>query len=116
MNVFITAYIIDYAIKFKYFPHIKPLAFLGRHSLQVFVFQVLLVYFYEPFRPEIFNFGYAGRIGVQILASLTLFIPAFMHYYSQNSTNKKLAATDSNNVRGELFQTQNNRMMEVNRK
>lgn len=116
LNVFVIAYIIDYAIRFKYFPQIKSLAFLGRHSLQVFVFQVLLVYFYEPFRPEVFNLGYVGRIGIQVIGAITLFLPAFMHYYYKNAARKKLVVSDINNVAEELFQTQNNGMMEINRK
>lgn len=112
MNVFIIAYLIDFAIKFKYFPQIKPLAFLGRHSLQVFVFQVLLVYFCEPFRPEIFNFGYTGRIAVQIFAAITLFLPAYIHQYSRDAARKKIAV--NNNLQKESYQS--DMMMQIDRK
>lgn len=115
LNVFVIAYLIDYAIRFRYFPQIKPLAFLGQHSLQVFVFQVLLVYFIEPFRPEIFSSGYAGRIGIQILSAVTLFIPAFVHYYYRNTVGKKLAASKIEEVREELFKSRSV-AMEMNSK
>lgn len=73
------AYFINFVNKSGYFPKSKYLAFLGQHSLQVFSFQIVLIYFFSPLRDEVYHFSFAGRILVQFVGALLLFIPASVH-------------------------------------
>ena len=81
INFLVIAYIIGFIIESGHFPKSRPLGFIGRHSLQVFVFQIILVYCYTPFRAEVYSMGPFHKLAVQFLAILLLFVPAFVHNY-----------------------------------
>jgi len=84
VNFLVIAYLIDYLISTNYFPNFKAAAFLGRHSLQVFSFQTILLYYYLPFRGDIYEIGSIAKLTVQCVFVLLLFIPAFIHQYLLN--------------------------------
>lgn len=75
----VTAYLISQTIKAGYFPRSGKLALLGRHSLQVFAFQIILVYAYSPFVPQVHSMHVLARMVPQLAAVLLLFVPALIH-------------------------------------
>jgi hypothetical protein len=74
----VTAYLISQIIKAGYFPRSGKLALLGRYSLQVFAFQIVLVYAYLPFVPRVHSMHVLLRIVPQLGAVLLLFVPALI--------------------------------------
>ncbi len=79
LNFLVIAYLIGYMIDSGYFPKSRPLAFIGRYSLQVFSFQIVLVFYYTPFRGAIFEMGPLVRLLVQLIAASLLFLPALIY-------------------------------------
>ncbi len=64
------------SIKYKNFLKIKSIAYLGKHSLQVFSFHVLFVFFFVP------HYSSAASINkflIVTIAVLSLYIPAWCH-------------------------------------
>ena len=92
INFLVIAYVIGFAIDSGHFPQSKPLAFIGRHSLQVFAFQIILVYYYTPIRAQVYALGFYPKLTVQFVSVFLLFIPAIIHNYYQ----KKLRMGTSN--------------------
>lgn len=85
-NFLVIAYLIGFIIDSGHFPNLKPLAFLGRHSLQVFSFQIVMVYYYTPIRADVFDMGFYPKLAVQCLSALLLFVPALIHRYYLNKS------------------------------
>jgi hypothetical protein len=79
LNFFVLAYMINWAISSGYFIKSKALELLGSHSLQVFSFQIILVYMYFPFRAEMNSMPLLVKILPQLVAVLLIFIPAILH-------------------------------------
>ncbi len=81
-NFLLLAYILDYLIHKKLFFNSEFLAILGRHSLQVFGYHLLILFLFKP----IFNMPYLQErpvlfITFQLLLVLSLYIPAKLHEY-----------------------------------
>lgn len=85
-NFLVIAYLIGFIIDSGHFPNVKPLAFLGRHSLPVFTFQIILVYYYTPIRADVFDMGFFPKLAVQFSSALLLFLPALIHHYYVNKS------------------------------
>jgi len=76
-NFFVFCYAIAaLSIKYKNFLKIKSIAYLGRHSLQVFSFHVLFVFFIIP---HYSNAASINKFLIVIGAVLFLYIPAWCH-------------------------------------
>jgi hypothetical protein len=56
---------------------------LGQHSLQVFTFQVILVYFSTPLMEDIKPLGSHYQVLMQLVIIAALIIPALLHKYLQ---------------------------------
>ncbi|MDQ6481065.1 OpgC domain-containing protein [Dyadobacter sp. LHD-138] len=98
INFFVLAYIIGFIIDSGHFPKSKPLAFIGRHSLQVFAFQIVLVYCYTPVREEIHSMGFYPKLAGQLLCALLLFVPALMHKYYINTFRPVKSYSSTKNI------------------
>lgn len=82
LNFFVLAFLIDYLIKSGWFFRSKWLAILGQHSLQVFAFQVILLFSYPLIRLKVESYGSVG-----VLLALTgyvalLIVPVWAHKYA----------------------------------
>lgn len=80
INFGLVAYLI-YALTQKY-EHLSKsgwLSFLGRHSLQVFAYSVILIYFFLPLKYIINSYGIWGEILFDIILVASLSIPALIH-------------------------------------
>jgi hypothetical protein len=76
-NFFVFCYAIAVlSIKFKNFLKISPIAYLGRHSLQVFSFHVLFLFFIVPYYSIA---TLITKIFIVTSAVLSLYIPAWGH-------------------------------------
>ena len=74
---------------------IKPLVYLGQHSLQVFTFHVVGIYFLLPCMSLINeNYSLWADLSLVFVFVLTLFIPAYLH--AQWQTFNKLKMTVAN--------------------
>jgi len=94
-NFFVFCYAIAaLSIKFKNFLKINPIAYLGRHSLQVFSFHVLFIFFIIPYYS---NATLINKIYIVTSAVLSLYIPAWCHvrYTSFLGGMKERAAASS---------------------
>jgi len=60
--------------------NIRPFVFLGRHSLQVFTFHAVAIYFFLPWMPQ-FNESDSALVDVVLVLVfiMTLYIPAWLH-------------------------------------
>ncbi len=54
-------------------------AFLGRHSLQVYVFHTVVIYFLLPIRPHIFALGTLWEGALSLAFALSMTLPAWAH-------------------------------------
>ena len=62
----------------------RPLVFLGQHSLQVYVWHVLLCYLLMIFAADLLNTApWLWREGAVVIAVLTLFVPAILNVQYQ---------------------------------
>jgi len=78
-NFFVFCYAIAaLSIKYKNFLKIKSIAYLGRHSLQVFSFHVLFVFFIVP---HYSNAASIHKLLMVTSAVLFLYIPAWCHVH-----------------------------------
>ncbi len=76
----IVAYLIAWlAIRAPRLFSVKWLALLGRHSLQVYVYSNLFIYFIQPVYLRIRPWGDAGEIIIPLLAVASLTLPALLH-------------------------------------
>ncbi len=80
LNFSIFAFLISWlAIRFPRLFSIKWLAFLGRYSLQVYVYSGLLVYFFQPMYPRLEVWGDNWWIVITLAAVASLSLPAWLH-------------------------------------
>lgn len=79
LNFSILTYIIYYLSSQGKNINVEWISFLGRHSIHVFVFSIILVYFYIPIKPLINNAFTEIMINFLIIAMLIL--PAKLHQY-----------------------------------
>lgn len=80
VNFFVIAYLLHVLItKNEGLIKSRWLAFLGRHSLQVFAFSICLAYFYLQFEPLIKSYHFWVEIVIQLLLIFSLSIPAYLH-------------------------------------
>ena len=87
LNFFILAYCIDYLnyhtniFKWRIF-QLKELAFLGRHSLQVFSFHIILIYILN-LTLNVFQLqdDFYTTALIQLFIVIPLFIPAYLHEF-----------------------------------
>lgn len=86
LNFSIVAYLIAWlAIRFPQIFNIKWLALLGRHSLQVFTYSSVLVYFAQPIYPRVEIWGENWLILIVLAAVISLTLPALVHeWYLQH--------------------------------
>ena len=79
LNFMVIAYLIGWLIKIKIIRNIKPLSFLGQHSLQVFVFHIYILYLISPIKWRIQEYGELLMILSSVLFVLILYLPAYYH-------------------------------------
>jgi len=83
INFFLIAYSIHYLIKSKIFFKSQWISFLGKHSLQVFIFHIFCAYFIDFVRHRL-GLEYAiTDIVFSFIAVALLLIPAYLHQYAQ---------------------------------
>lgn len=68
---------------------VRWLAFLGRHSLQVFAFHLIVLYCYIPFRWGEYGLTDPQKWVVLVVFLLSLTIPAWLHQYYQDRQRKQ---------------------------
>jgi hypothetical protein len=89
LNVFLLFYL-GYLVLWR-FPrilHIRPLAFLGQHSIAVFCFHVLIAYKINAL-PHIFAATETGRFWATMLMLSALFLAAGVHAASSESSGRR---------------------------
>lgn len=57
------------------------IAFIGRHSLQVFAWHIVILYLLEPFKVPLKAWGSMAEIAATVLLVASLGIPAWLHRY-----------------------------------
>lgn len=84
-NFAAVAYLVYFAINSGLSLRSPWLETLGQHSLQVFTFHVILIYYISPFRETIFALGTYYELFFQFVFVATLIIPAWLHRFLQKS-------------------------------
>lgn len=60
---------------------IKWLTLLGNHSLQVYVYSNLLIYFIQPIHPRLTGWGDIGKVVISLAAAASLWLPALLYEF-----------------------------------
>ena len=95
VNFFMIVYLVTViSVRLKKYLEWRALAFLGRHSLQVFTFHVLLVYLMLTFYYRLIPLSWVIIILFNLVVIAALFIPAWIHSRYRKET-KKLAKADT---------------------
>ncbi len=82
LNFVVLAFLVDYIIKSGWFFRSKWLGTLGQHSLQVFVFQVILLFSYPLIRLKVESYGLMGVLVALGVYVALLIVPAWSHEYA----------------------------------
>ena len=82
LNFFVLAFLIDYLITHGWFFRSKWLEMLGQHSLQVFAFQVILLFSYPLIRLKVESYGSVGVLVALAVYAALLIVPAWLHKYA----------------------------------
>lgn len=82
LNFCVLAFLIDYLIKSGWFFRSKWLGTLGQHSLQVFAFQVILLFSYPLIRLKVESYGSVGVFVALAGYVALLIVPAWLHKYA----------------------------------
>lgn len=85
INFLVIAYLIQAAISSGWQLRSLWLETLGQHSLQVFTFQIILIYYTSPFRQSIHALGLFADVAFQMTFVTALMIPASVHKYLQKT-------------------------------
>ncbi len=79
VNFFLVVLFVQWLIIRKYFINLRWLVFLGKHSLQVFVFHVFILFLIAPFRENIRESGAISEVVVCLLVVSSLTLPGYLH-------------------------------------
>jgi peptidoglycan/LPS O-acetylase OafA/YrhL len=78
------------------------LAFLGQHSLQVFAYHLVILYFYIPFRWGAWAISDQQKWFALVLFLASLTLPAWLHAHYQARQKAKRAQTKTVTIRPPL--------------
>lgn len=81
INFAVIAYLIQAVINSGWQLRSLWLETLGQHSLQVFTFQIIFIYYISPFRESIHSLGSSFEVVFQLTFVAILIIPALAHKY-----------------------------------
>ncbi|TAJ15151.1 hypothetical protein DMA11_02990 [Marinilabiliaceae bacterium JC017] len=99
-NFLMVAYLINCLIQNGKFFFSKPIATLGRYSIQVFSFQIIIIYYSGLFIDEILSFGPVATTAFQLLCILMLFILVFLY--------KKLVPKENSHRKAKMVRVKGN--------
>lgn len=85
LNFSVIAYLILFALNSGVSLRSAWLETLGQHSLQVFTFHIILIYYISPFREKIFALGMYYEVFFQLLFVGILIVPALIHRFLQKN-------------------------------
>ncbi len=85
LNFLVLAFLTDYLIKSGWFCGSKWLGTLGQHSLQVFAFQVVLLFSYPLIRLKVESYGLIGVLAALSVYIALLIVPAWLHKFAMKN-------------------------------
>jgi len=84
-NFIMLVYLVGWLVQKSFFIKSSFLSFIGKHSLVVFSFQIILIYSIQPFRSTIAQYGIGLEALICTALVLSLLVPAWLHEHYKKS-------------------------------